>query len=66
MTSTPVWPRERAQFGICDQCEDGGIPVAAWADDYADYTACEPCYTAIAEAWDALSPEEQEEALRVR
>lgn len=58
-----AWPRERAFIGMCDTCERDR-PVVAWADEHYDYTACEECFIAQSEAWNALSPAEQEEVLR--
>lgn len=60
----PGWMRGRAYVGVCDVCERQDTLVVAWGGEDPG-SACEPCWTAMAEAWDALSPDEQAESLDV-
>ena len=57
------WPRELARPGICDVCEREDVPVVGWATDDA-WTSCEECFKALSQAWDEMTPAEQEETLR--
>jgi len=57
------WPSERACNGSCDICGRADIPVVVWGGEDPG-SGCEECWTALAEAWAALTPAEQEEALR--
>ncbi len=62
-----AWPSDRAHVGVCDVHVGEPVEtlVVAWADESDAYAACKPCFTAMQEAWDELTPVEQEEAIRV-